>query len=136
MRATVVLIMIGAECRREFGTEEFPRREQRCRMRIVGASQFADTGISDVALRSINSNYSLVLLPGEQRTEIARRAVIFTGEDRRGLPGIEKPSLIALLLHARRHCDEWHSRTTSAAGLISRRMPEAVLACPIAPCHD
>jgi len=70
MRATVVLIMIGAECRREFGTEEFPRREERCRMRIVGASHFADAGISDVALRSINSNYSLILLPDEQRTEM------------------------------------------------------------------
>jgi hypothetical protein len=38
-------------------------------LRIAGASQFADTGIKDVALRSINSNYSVILLPNEQRTE-------------------------------------------------------------------
>jgi hypothetical protein len=36
-------------------------------LRIAGASQFADTGIKDVALRSINSNYGVTLLPDEQR---------------------------------------------------------------------
>jgi hypothetical protein len=32
MRATVVLMMIGAERRPEFGIEEFPRRGRSCRM--------------------------------------------------------------------------------------------------------
>jgi hypothetical protein len=58
MRAIVALIMIGAECRPEFGTEEFPAREQRCRMRIVGASHFADTGIK--MLRCVPSTAIIV----------------------------------------------------------------------------
>ena len=38
-------------------------------LRIAGAAHFADAGIKDIALRSINSNYSATLLPDEQRTE-------------------------------------------------------------------
>jgi hypothetical protein len=44
-----------------------PEMEKIWSLRIAGASQFADTGVKDVALRSINSNYGVTLLPDKQR---------------------------------------------------------------------
>jgi hypothetical protein len=44
-----------------------PEMEKIWSPRIAGASHFADAGIKDVALRSINSNYGVTLLPDEQR---------------------------------------------------------------------
>src|SRR3979409_1319345 len=62
MRAAVVLIMIGAECRPECGTRFALRRYR----------------IKDVALRSINSKSSMILLPNEQRTGGVRQTIVFT----------------------------------------------------------
>jgi hypothetical protein len=44
-----------------------PEMEQIWSPRIAGASHFAATGVQDAALRSINSNYGVTLLPDEQR---------------------------------------------------------------------
>ena len=44
-----------------------PEMEKIWSPKIAGASHFADRGIKDVGLRSINSNYGVTLLPDEQR---------------------------------------------------------------------
>ena len=44
-----------------------PEMEKIWSPRIAGASHFAATGTKDAALRSINSNYGVTLLPDEQR---------------------------------------------------------------------
>jgi hypothetical protein len=63
--------LLKAASRRLAAGAHVPELKKIRSLRIAGASHFADTGIKDLTLHSSNSNYSVILLPDEQRTEDA-----------------------------------------------------------------